>query len=61
MTGMSTLLRRDIFEKATGGLATLSHYIAEDYFMAKVLSDKYVFHVLTSSHECLMQICHFSI
>lgn len=39
MTGMSTLLRRDYFEDATGGLDKLSQYIAEDYFMAKSLAD----------------------
>nr|CAB3267497.1 ceramide glucosyltransferase [Phallusia mammillata] len=39
MTGMSTLLRKDYFDKCTGGLGKLSQYIAEDYFMAKVLSD----------------------
>ena len=40
MTGMSTLIRRDYFDKCTGGLAKLSSYIAEDYFMAKLLSEK---------------------
>lgn len=39
MTGMSTLLRKDYFEDAIGGLDKLSQYIAEDYFMAKFLSD----------------------
>jgi len=39
MTGMSTLLRKDYFEKAVGGLCKLSPYIAEDYFMAKSLSE----------------------
>lgn len=39
MTGMSTLIRRDVFDKCTGGLGNLSQYIAEDYFMAKCLSD----------------------
>ncbi|XP_078487918.1 ceramide glucosyltransferase [Ciona intestinalis] len=39
MTGMSNLIRRDYFDKSTGGLGKLAQYIAEDYFMAKLLSD----------------------
>ncbi|CAK8680821.1 unnamed protein product [Clavelina lepadiformis] len=39
MTGMSTLIRRDYFDKCTGGLGKLSQYIAEDYFMAKYISE----------------------
>ena len=39
-TGMSNLIRKDYFEKATGGLGKFSMYIAEDYFMAKLLWDK---------------------
>jgi len=39
MTGMSTLLRKDYFEDATGGLDKLSQYIAEDYFMAKFIAE----------------------
>ena len=39
-TGMSNLIRKDYFEKATGGLKKFSKYIAEDYFMAKLLWDR---------------------
>ena len=42
MTGMSTLLRKDYFEDALGGLGKLSQYIAEDYFMAKFLAEGWV-------------------
>ena len=40
MTGMSTLIRKDYMDKSIGGLSKLSMYIAEDYFMAKLLSEK---------------------
>jgi len=39
MTGMSTLQRRDYFDKATGGMDQLAQYIAEDFFMGKSITE----------------------
>ncbi len=37
---MSCLMRKDILDQA-GGLIAFAQYIAEDYFMAKAISDRF--------------------
>ncbi len=40
VTGMSCLMRKDILDQA-GGLIAFAQYIAEDYFMAKAIADRF--------------------
>lgn len=41
VTGMSCLMRKDVLDQA-GGLVAFAQYIAEDYFMAKAIADRWV-------------------
>ncbi|POI34294.1 hypothetical protein CIB84_001954 [Bambusicola thoracicus] len=40
VTGMSCLMRKDVLDQA-GGLIAFAQYIAEDYFMAKAIADRW--------------------
>ncbi|TMS01127.1 Ceramide glucosyltransferase [Larimichthys crocea] len=51
VTGMSCLMRKDVLDQA-GGLVAFAQYIAEDYFMAKAIADRWDMMVFFMCH-CL--------
>lgn len=58
VTGMSCLMRKDVLDQA-GGLIAFAQYIAEDYFMAKAIADRYDVNVLRKSSPLVfIIICH---
>lgn len=58
VTGMSCLMRKDVLDQA-GGLIAFAQYIAEDYFMAKAIADRYDDNVLRKSSPIMfIIICH---
>lgn len=50
MNGKSTLIKRHCFDDAIGSLANLGQYVAEDFFMGKMLVDDSGYRVVLSQH-----------